>query len=420
MTTPPMVMVSSSPTWTRPNWPSGLFALLGAAVTLLLVVDGAVAWRLAWLGIGVASTLSAVTLWARPGPLGAIVALLFAVIGLVAGTGIGLRWLAAGAVAYESIVTTVGLATGVALIVLGLRRLTSGMGPLLGLAIGLPSLLAVAVLVWTLTPAVIATNVPPSTDTTPIDLGEKGREVHFTTSDGVVLWGWYVPPPDGKVAVVRHGSGSTASAVTRHAAALVAHDYGVLMTDARGHGRSGGTAMDFGWYGEADIKAAIDFLAEQPEVDSSRIAIVGMSMGGEEAIGAAGSDDRIAAVVPEGAMARTDTDKTWLIDEYGWRGWIQMRLEWLQYGFTDLLTRAEKPVSLAAAAVSANPTPILMISGGGTPDEGRAAAHLQAASPGNVSVWTVPGAGHTQGLAAASEDWQQTVVDFLDRALQDH
>lgn len=355
----------------------------------------------------------------RPERLKGITALLFGVGGLVVGIGLGLRWLRAGVVTWESVAATAALAMGLVLTPFGLSRVTRGLQWMSRLTVGLLSLLVVAVLVWTLAPAVIATNIPPSANTPPIDLGPGSRQVHFSTSDGVRLWGWYVPPPDGRVAVVRHGSGSTASDVTRQAAVLVDNGYGVLITDARGHGRSEGEAMDFGWYGESDIEAAVDFLVDQHEVDPSRIAVLGLSMGGEEAIGAAGSDDRIAAVVAEGATARTHADKVWLIEEYGWRGWIQVRLEWLQYGFTDLLTAASQPPSLATAAVSADPTPILMVTAGDLPDEGKAAAHLQETSPDNVTVWTIPGSGHVDGLSTAPAEWERTVIGFLEGALDD-
>jgi pimeloyl-ACP methyl ester carboxylesterase len=346
-----------------------------------------------------------------------VAALLSAPVGLIVGVGVGLRWLRAGVVTWESVGAIAGLLTGAALTILGLHWVTSGMRPVTRVALAFLVVLATALVVWTFTPAVIATNVPP-TDHSP-DLGLGGRQVHFTSEDGIRLWGWYVPPHGGGVVVVRHGSGSTASAVSQQAEVLVANGYGVLMTDARGHGRSEGTAMDFGWYGETDIAAAVDFLADQPEVDTSRIVIVGISMGGEEAIGAAGSDDRIAAVVAEGATARTDADKTWLIDEYGWRGSIQLRLEWLQYGVADLLSDGSKPPSLATAAGRADPTPILMITGGAAPDEVKAATHIQEASPANVSVWTVPQARHVGGLSTAPDKWERTVIDFLDEALKD-
>ena len=61
-----------------------------------------------------------------------------------------------------------------------------------------------------------------------------------------------------------HGSGSTRSAVLDQAAVLAEGGYGVLLFDARGHGESGGRAMDFGWYGDADIAGALDYLAGAP------------------------------------------------------------------------------------------------------------------------------------------------------------
>jgi pimeloyl-ACP methyl ester carboxylesterase len=344
--------------------------------------------------------------------------LLAGLVGLVIGIGVGVRWVVADVITAKTILALVALIAGLILTVLGIRLLIRGLRPTARLLTASLIALASIVAVWTLTPAVIATNVPPSPGPTgSIDVGAEGRAVRFTTADGVTLWGWYVPPSEGKAVILRHGSGSTASAVVPHARVLVDHGYGVLLTDARGHGQSEGTAMDFGWHGDADTAAAVDFLVGQPEVDADRIAVVGMSMGGEEAIGAAGSDERIAAVVAEGATARTDQDKTWLIEAYGWRGRVQVGLEWLQYGFTELLSGSERPISLAEAAAGASPTPILMITGGSVPDEGQAAAHVQGAADDNVSVWTVPGAGHIQGLSVSPEEWEQVVIGFLDQAL---
>jgi uncharacterized protein len=342
--------------------------------------------------------------------------LLLGVVGLVVGIGVGVRWMAVGAVTWQSILAIVVLGVAVVLMVHGLRRVTAGMRRVPGMVAALLSTLAVAVLVWTFTPAVIATNVPP-TDHPHILQGLGGQEAHFPGEDGVSLWAWYVPPIDGKVVVLRHGAGSTAADVLNQASVLVDNGYGVLMTDARGHGLSDGTAMDFGWYGHEDIAAAITFLSRKPEVDAGRIGVVGMSMGGEEAIGAIAFDDRIRAVVAEGATARSDADKVWLEDEYGWRGWIQLRLEWLQYTLADLLTGAEKPESLASSAQRASNRPILMITAALAPDEYNAARFV-AAGTENVTIWTVPHAGHIQGINTAAEEWERVVVEFLDEALE--
>ena len=68
-------------------------------------------------------------------------------------------------------------------------------------------------------------------------------------------------------------------------------------------------------------------------------------MGGEEAIGAAATDPLIGAVVAEGATGRRAADKDWYSDAYGWRGWLQERLENVQDGITDYLTAASPPIA---------------------------------------------------------------------------
>lgn len=167
-------------------------------------------------------------------------------------------------------------------------------------------LVATALALWTLGQAVAASFPPrPALDgRTPADIGLTYRDVTFPSSDGVELAGWYVPSRNGAAVVLMHGAGSTRSAVLDHARVLADHGYGVLLFDARGHGESAGRGMDFGWYGEQDASGAVDFLTQRPDVESGRIGLVGMSMGGEQAIGAAGADERVRAVVAEGATHR--------------------------------------------------------------------------------------------------------------------
>ena len=139
--------------------------------------------------------------------------------------------------------------------------------------------------------------------------------------------------------------------------------------------------MDFGWFGDLDAAAAVSFLQDQPDVDDTRIAAVGMSMGGEEALGAAASDDRIRAVVAEGATNRMSADRAWLSDEYGWRGVIQEGVEWLLYRTADVLTSAEPPLSLRDAVSAIAPRPVLLIAAGNVAEEGHASEYIQGAAP---------------------------------------
>ena len=85
---------------------------------------------------------------------------------------------------------------------------------------------------------------------------------------------------------------------------LARHGYGVLLFDRRGEGRSDGEP-NWGWGGEADIKAAIAYLQRRPDVDPDRIGGIGLSVGGEMLIEAAAETDELAAIVSEGAGARS-------------------------------------------------------------------------------------------------------------------
>jgi uncharacterized protein len=211
-----------------------------------------------------------------------------------------------------------------------------------------------------------------------------------------LLPAWYVPPHNGAAVVLLPGAGSTRTAVLGQAAVLARHGYGALLVGTRGHGLSGGHAMDFGWWGGRDIAAAVSFLARQPGVRSGQIAVLGESMGGEQALAAAGSDPRIRAVVAEGAEGQQYGD-------HGWRphditGVVDRGMEWVQYAAAGLLSGAPRPMSI--------------------PDEPVAARWFRAASPATVQTWVVPHAGHTGGLATAPRAWEAHVLGFLNTALQ--
>jgi fermentation-respiration switch protein FrsA (DUF1100 family) len=264
--------------------------------------------------------------------------------------------------------------------------------------------------------AVAATNAPRTRvgSVTPADRGLPYADVSFHTVDGVRLSGWYVPSRNGAAVVLAHGSGSTRSSVLDQAVVIARHGYGVLLFDARGHGRSGGHAMDFGWYGDADVSAAVSYVSHRPGVDANRIAAVGLSMGGEEAIGAAAADGRIAAVVAEGATTPVPADSSWLPPDGV--GMVKRGQAWMTYSVAGMLTDAARPPSLRASVRAIAPRPVLLIEGK-QEDEIAAGRALRAAAPGNVDLWALPDTAHTKGLRTHPQEWERRVVGFLDAAL---
>jgi pimeloyl-ACP methyl ester carboxylesterase len=251
---------------------------------------------------------------------------------------------------------------------------------------------------------------------TPADRGLGYSDVSFGTSDGVRLAAWYLPSRNGAAIVTLPGSGSNRTATLGQATVLARHGYGVLMVDPRGQGRSGGRAMDAGWYGDRDVTAAVTFLQHRPDVDPNRIGVLGLSMGGEEAIGAAAADPAIRAVVAEGATHRTAADKAGYLPG-GITGAIQRGMDRITYGVAGLFTSAPEPITLHAAIARATSTPFLIIAAQNGVDETEAAAYLRTAAPDRVETWTVPGASHTHGLTTTPAEWRARVTTFFDAAL---
>lgn len=282
----------------------------------------------------------------------------------------------------------------------------------------LPITLVALLVIWPVAEGTML-GLAPRTDLgslTPAAQGLTYSDVGFGTSDGVRLSAWYVPSTNHAALVAVPGAGSTRTGTLDQAAVLAGHGYGVLMVDPRGQGRSGGHAMDAGWYGDRDISAAVTFLQHQPGVDPNRIGVLGLSMGGEEAIGAAAANPAIRAVVAEGATHRTPADKAGYLPG-GITGAIQRGIDQLTYGVAALVSSAPKPRTLHSAITRAPHTPFLLIAGGKAIDEPEAVAHLRTAAPARIQTWTVSGAPHTGALATAPTEWTARVTAFLDRAL---
>lgn len=83
-----------------------------------------------------------------------------------------------------------------------------------------------------------------------------------------------------------------------YATRLAEEGFVVLAFDARRHGESGGEPrrLELPLDKVADVRAALDYLVTRPEVDATRIAVVGVCEGAAEMLQVAAEDDRVGAV----------------------------------------------------------------------------------------------------------------------------
>src|SRR5215218_8451252 len=230
----------------------------------------------------------------------------------------------------------------------------------------------------------------------PNHLGVPYEDVSFTTGDGLELEGWYVPSRNGAAVFAFPGRNGP----QKQTRMLARHGYGVLLFDRRGAGDSAGEPNSWGWGGEPD-----------------RIGGIGLSVGGEMMIEAAAETDELAAVVSEGAGARSTTED---MDEE------HPALEKWTLGF------AMSAAKTAAVAVSSNQSPpanlkdlaakieqpLLLIAApvkgvGEELNRGYATAAGKAAT-----LWEIPESSHVGGITARPREYERRVIGFFDRALR--
>jgi uncharacterized protein len=245
-----------------------------------------------------------------------------------------------------------------------------------------------------------------------VELGRRYERVSFTTADGLRLAGWYVPSRNGAAVIAFPGRDGPVP----HARMLARNGYGVLLFDRRGEGESDGDFNAFGWGGDADVKAAVSYLASREDVDPRRIGGLGLSVGGELMLEAAAEDPRLRAVVSEGAGVRSLAEQ-W--DEPGISAAQKPFSNWVvQTAALAVLAGQDPPPGLTSIVGDVSPRPLLLIRGlDGQAQEALNRVYYDAAHAPKA-LWEVPGARHTAALAAQPEEYERRVIDFFDRALR--
>ena len=242
------------------------------------------------------------------------------------------------------------------------------------------------------------------------ELGTAYEDVKLQTSDGLELEGWYVPSRNGAAVIVFPGRSGT----RKQARMLAANGYGVLLYDRRGEGASEGDPNGWGWDFDKDIRAGIDFLKQRADVEPGKIAGLGLSVGGEMLLQTAAEDPDLAAVVSEGAGARTRAEE--VSDTEG----IDKAGTFLTYLARDaanaVFTNQMPPQHLEELIPKIAPRPILLIHAGRR-DVGTLSPAYYRAAGSPKQIWRVPAGGHTDGIDVRPREYERRVVSFLDDAL---
>jgi hypothetical protein len=133
-------------------------------------------------------------------------------------------------------------------------------------------------------------------DGVPSDIGLSFEEVRFSTADGVVLAGWYVPRDNSKATMLFfHGNGGNISHRLHAIDVLHGLGYSIFIIDYRGYGQSQGKPFEEGLY--RDAEAAWQYLIQTRGESPRRIVLMGESLGGAVAVELAARHAPAALVV---------------------------------------------------------------------------------------------------------------------------
>ena len=134
----------------------------------------------------------------------------------------------------------------------------------------------------------------------PGDFNLSGEMLEVQLANDIALRGilFRTQAPRRGLLVYHHGIWDAWRPRLPLAARMLPEGFDVLMYDARGHGASGGRYCTYGAEERKDLSAMLDHLAGL-NVDSSRVAVVGHSMGAATAVYTARHDERLKALVLE-------------------------------------------------------------------------------------------------------------------------
>lgn len=249
----------------------------------------------------------------------------------------------------------------------------------------------------------------------PNEYGLQFERVEFTTKDGYILRGVWMPTANSdKAVVILHGHNSSYDFDVYRAPALLEAGFNVLLFDFRAHGRSEGTMMTFGYKERWDVLAAIEFLHNR---GMHHIGLLGFSYGGLTAMLTAPICPDVEAVITDGGPARLMTGAAAWAAERGLPSWLSRAMAWLFFSMISIRLGVNlfhyEPIRWVGKI---SPRPIFFIHG----DHDLFCAdfdELYAAANEPKELWRLPEAGHTTASQLYPEEHARRVIDFFTRNL---
>lgn len=280
-------------------------------------------------------------------------------------------------------------------------------------AAGFSALIVLALTIFSYRLSLDMTRPFPYEVTLPEETTMAIEETVIPSSDGVMLAGWFVPPQNGATIILLHGFGGNRAEMMWHTERFVESGFGVLLYDERATAESSGDYRSFGWQDTADTAAALAYLTQRPDVDQSKIGMLGCSVGGQIALRSAAQLPGIAAVWADGPSITRAADygskNYWLID-------IFMLVTHFSDGMTAWRLGIAAPPPLGKTIGDIAPRPIMLLAGEENGSEVARIAYYADLAGDNATVWQVPGGYHCDGYEVQTDEYKARMIDFFTTA----
>jgi uncharacterized protein len=233
------------------------------------------------------------------------------------------------------------------------------------------------------------------------------QHLDLITEDGIRLSAWYTPPRKGAVILLAHGYGDNRPEWVH--VMLAKKGYGVLSWDARAHGESDGEISTVGYLEVLDVKAALDFVLTQPDVN--HVGAWGGSMGGATLIRATARFLEIEALFVDSSFASLNDEFDFLVPYPVINPLAKFLAEW-QTGFSI------KDLDLVKDIARIGPRPVYIVhSLGDTVAPPDAGEKLFNAANEPRFLWVEEDAAHLSIHLVNERRYQRRLIGFFDEWL---
>lgn len=252
----------------------------------------------------------------------------------------------------------------------------------------------------------------------PEQFGLSCDRISFRTSDGLTLKGWAIPAAveTDRTLLVCHGWGDNKGDALRRFHFL-ARRHNLLMFDSRSHGESEGTVSTVGCLEALDFDAALAFFRGAYPRWTSRLGVVGLSMGAGMAIRGMAEHEAFRCAVlesPFDSFADVVRQFTWSTYRLPF-----FPFAWLVLLFVRLrLGRDPEPCSPGLHLPRVPARPLFFIAAGRDswmplPVTRR----LFASAREPKELWLIPEATHGHCQETAGPQYERRIGEFLERSL---